>query len=48
VLKVTEEGSKATLVVVGVDDGTPIRGKSYMEKDAAGAWRLLRQSWGGE
>jgi hypothetical protein len=48
VLKVTEEGSKATLVVVGVDDGTPIRGKSYLEKDAAGAWRLLRQSWGGE
>lgn len=48
VLKATEEGAKATLVVVGVDDGTPIRGKSYMEKDAAGAWRLLRQHWGGE
>lgn len=48
VLKATEEGAKATLVVVGVDDGQSIRGKAYLEKDASGAWRMVRQNWGGE
>lgn len=46
VLKVTEQGAKATLIVTATEDGETLRGKAFLEKDASGAWRLVRQSWG--
>jgi hypothetical protein len=46
VLKVTENGPKATLRLSGVEEGETVRGKAFMEKDGGGVWRMVRQSWG--
>jgi Domain of unknown function (DUF4878) len=44
VLKATESGNTATLIVDGTQDGKPQRGKVILTK-SDGRWNLVSESW---